>query len=139
MSQLPQEACVTSNVAPKHYGVAIGFEYDPARDGNEKQWHLAYEDVSRVSVMNWHITKVSNHHNCPLTSTIPSNANIIPKDDDLLRSRKVEFRCYRCFSIDLTWEELQIETNLLESDQPNAPVHPKAGMSIPTPISFNNH
>lgn len=66
MSQLPQEACVTSNVAPKHYGVAIGFEYDPTRDGNEKQWHLAYEDIPRVSVMNWHITKVSNHHNSPL-------------------------------------------------------------------------
>lgn len=58
MSQLPQEASVTSNVAPKHFGVAIGFEYEAARDGNEKQWQLPYEDTWRVSVMKWHINKV---------------------------------------------------------------------------------
>jgi hypothetical protein len=34
MSQLPKEASVTSDVAPNHYGVSIGFEYDPRRDGN---------------------------------------------------------------------------------------------------------
>lgn len=105
MSQLPSEASVTSNVAPKHYGVSARSIYDPIRDANEKKHYDRYEDVYRVDKMTWYIQK----------------------GDDLLRARKIVFPFYRTWEPNPSHSDLQIEETLLQCDLDQAPEHPKEG------------
>jgi hypothetical protein len=105
MSQLPSEASVMSNVAPKHYGVSAARDYDPVRDANQRKYYDEFEDVWRCSAMTWYIKK----------------------GDDLLRARKIEFPFYRAFEPNPSNAELQITSSLLECSLDNAPDHPKDG------------
>ena len=59
MSQLPQEAAITSTSAPRHYGVRANTHYKESEDyGREKIWDH-WEDLWRVAKMTWYINKVN--------------------------------------------------------------------------------
>ena len=58
LSQLPQEATVVANVAPKHYGVAADYPHDPTRDQGREKYFDEYKDIWRTTVMCWYIKKV---------------------------------------------------------------------------------
>jgi len=107
LSQLPQEASVTSNVAPKHYGVCGGNIYDASRDEGQSKYLDEYEDVWRCHVMTWYIKK----------------------GDDLLRSRKITFPFYQKFKPNPSKSELLVESELLECSIDREPVHPKDGVT----------
>ncbi|KAL9114872.1 MAG: hypothetical protein Q9227_001115 [Pyrenula ochraceoflavens] len=107
MSQLPREARVTTNFAPKHYGISARSRYEPKRDKGETRTWDALEGVWFVHNMTWYIQK----------------------GDDLIRSRKIEFPFYIAFDHKPTDSDLNIENNLMESSSDRAPVHPKSGIS----------
>ena len=105
MTQVPSQAKVISNVAPKHYGVAARSTFDPVGDmGQEKVWHKN-EEVWKVSRMTWYIKK----------------------GDDLLRSRQIAFPFYRTFKPHPLDADLQLEDNLLECSLDKQPRYPDKG------------
>lgn len=107
MSQLPSEAHVVSNVAPKHYGVCALNRYEESRDAGQEKHYSRHEEEYKTMCMTWYIEK----------------------GEDLLRSRKIEFPFYRTFdSSTPPFNELQVEEELMECLLDNAPVHPSAGM-----------
>ena len=58
MSQLPQEASITSLSSVRHYGVSANSYYKESEDlGQEKIWDR-WEMRWRVSKMTWYISKV---------------------------------------------------------------------------------
>lgn len=101
MSHLPTTASITSNVAPKHYGVSANSVYEEEDSGEQKHWD-SYESVWRVTKMTWYIHK----------------------GDDLLRSRKIEFPFYRTFDPNPSYDQLQIEASLKECGSDKAPDYP---------------
>ncbi|KAL9040436.1 MAG: hypothetical protein Q9214_004488 [Letrouitia sp. 1 TL-2023] len=105
LSKLPQEATVVNNVAPKHYGVAGSSIHDPVRDEGRETYYDDFEDVWRTDVMSWYIKK----------------------DDDILRSRKIEFGFYRKFNKGAPAEDLIVKDKLLECAIDKEPVHPLKG------------
>ena len=58
LSQLPQEAKVVTNIAPKHYGVAAGAVHNPDRDKGQEKYYDTYEDIWLSNTMSWYIKKV---------------------------------------------------------------------------------
>ena len=109
LSQLPSEARVITNIAPKHYGVAARSLYDESTDHGEKQYWDNAEAVWRVDKMIW----------------------FIEKGDDLLRSRKIEFYFYRTFDHEPSGPDLLFVDELHESTMDQAPVYPKSGEHRP--------
>ena len=109
MSQLPSEARVTTNFAPKHYGVSAGSLFNAAVDPADQKYYDSVEDTWRIHKMTWYIEK----------------------GDDLLRSRKIEFPFYIAWDHEPTDADLHIESELQESSLDRAPVYPKSGKHIP--------
>ncbi len=105
MSQLPREARVTTNVAPKHYGVSAFNLYDAGRDDADQEVHHKVEDVWKVRKMTWYIEM----------------------GDDLLRSRKIEFPFYRAWDHQPSGSDLHFEDKLQESSLLEAPTYPRDG------------
>ena len=109
MSQLPTEAKVMSNVAPKHYGVAALRRYEDLRDTGQENHYNRHEERFEAMVMTWYIEK----------------------GEDLLRTRKIEFPFYRTFDSAIPgYQELQSEEELQECSLDAAPVHLQAGKLI---------
>ena len=105
MSQLPSEARVTTNIAPKHYGVAAMSVYDSKVDAGAQSRYNTVEDTWQVKKMTWYIQM----------------------DDDLLRERKIEFPFYRSWDHPPSGDELVFEDTLMESSAAIAPIYPKEG------------
>ena len=105
MSQLPQEAKVTINFAPKHYGVSARNIIDETRDAGKERYWDPYKGKYRVDTMTWYIHK----------------------GDDLHRARKIEFSFYRDFASYPTVDDLRFAETLSECSLENAPVHPTDG------------
>jgi hypothetical protein len=70
MSQLPEEAVITSSVATKHYGVSANGVYNEDEDaGQKKVWDI-YESIFRVSKMTYYIYVVRRTFtHLPLSAT----------------------------------------------------------------------
>ena len=58
MSQLPEEAVITSSIATKHYGVSCYNFYEENEDAGEKKIWNKYEHINQVSKMTWYINIV---------------------------------------------------------------------------------
>ena len=106
LSQLPRTATVTSNIAPKHYGVDCTSQYLKSRDRNEPKVWDDWDKIWRCNIMVWYI-------------------NI---GDDLLRSRKIAWPFKVIFEGPLEDRKLVHKTELLECSAATQPVHPKKGI-----------
>ena len=82
--------------------------------------------------MFWYITKV-----CGMPKRKPWTANCLHKtfdqDDDILRSRKIEFPFYRKFNKNAPPEDFIVKEVLLESPATRAPLHPTKGTASISP------
>ena len=98
---------VTTNIAPKHYGVAATVIFNPLADAGEadKKYYDELEGVWRVRKMTWYIKK----------------------GDDLHCSRKIEFPFYSAWDHEPSAGGLQLESQLMECSKEAAPAYPRAG------------
>lgn len=104
MYNLPTEASVISNIAPKHYGVtATSSDIDLIEKGKEKPIYFKYSGTWGVDVMIWYIRQ----------------------GDDMMRARPIKFDFWLEFAENPLDEELQHEVVLMECESIRAPRHPR--------------
>ena len=104
MYNLPTEASVISNIAPKHYDICtvstdIGF----AEDMKEKPFFFQHSGKWGVQIMTWYIHQ----------------------GDDLMRARPIEFDFFYEYAENPAHEQLQHEIVLMECESVQAPRHPR--------------
>ena len=104
MYNLPTQASVVSNIAPKHYGVDVLSYNIESIDRAQPQ------DFDELSGR-WGIRKMCWY---------------IYQGDDLMRARPIEFDFFRQYPEDPSYDELQAESTLLECDTAQAPRYPEA-------------
>ncbi|KAH0566440.1 hypothetical protein GP486_000152 [Trichoglossum hirsutum] len=108
LSQMPQEAVITSVVAPRHYGVTANNIYRESEDAGQPKIWDKYECIHRVSKMTWFIIR----------------------GDDILRDKRIEFPFYRRLAVDYKPEDLIFVDELLESDVREPFKYPSDGVTI---------
>ncbi|KAI4202012.1 MAG: hypothetical protein LQ350_002917 [Teloschistes chrysophthalmus] len=105
LSQLPQEAAITSTVATKHLGVAANAPYDEREDRGQPTTTNKYTGKQKVSKMTWYIHR----------------------GEDMQRDQKIVFSFYRSLPASYTPSMLIFTNNLLESPLDQAPPDPRTG------------
>ncbi|KAL8693889.1 MAG: hypothetical protein Q9218_001354 [Villophora microphyllina] len=107
LSQLPQEAAITSTVATKHFGVSANAPYDEREDRGEPTTTNKYTGKQKVSKMTWYIHR----------------------GEDMQRDQKIVFSFYRSLPEDHPPSSLVFTDNLLECALDQAPKYPKSGVT----------
>ncbi|KAL8887793.1 MAG: hypothetical protein Q9215_004678 [Flavoplaca cf. flavocitrina] len=107
LSQLPQEAAITSTVATKHYGVSANAAYDRREDAGQEVIIDKYTGKKQVSKMTWYINR----------------------GEDMLRDQKMVFSFYRSLPEDHAPSRLIFTDDLLECSLDQAIKYPKKGIT----------
>ncbi|KAL8946545.1 MAG: hypothetical protein Q9222_007072 [Ikaeria aurantiellina] len=107
LSQLPQEAAITSTVATKHYGVSARAPYDPIVDAGQPTTLNKYTGKTRVEKMTWYINR----------------------GEDMHRDQKIMFPFKRSLAHDYPPTKLVFEDELLECSLDQAVKWPKKGVT----------
>ncbi|KIX02411.1 uncharacterized protein Z518_08352 [Rhinocladiella mackenziei CBS 650.93] len=106
LSQLPNEALITSVVAPRHYGVKAHWRYDPVKDAGQKSWYDSSHGHLRVDQMTWYIEK----------------------GEDLQREQKISFPFFRRLPYDYQDSDLVFTDTLYSDESARANNYPKEGI-----------
>lgn len=101
--------------------------HDPVRDKGQEKYYDTYEDVWRTEIMYWYIKKVCGLYPKPPLDNQKSLTQPSDQDDDILRSRKIEFPFYRKFDEDVPAKDLIVKEALLECPIEREPPHPTKG------------
>lgn len=110
LSQLPQEAAITSTVATKHYGVSASAVYNESEDSGQPTTIHRFDGKRRVHKMTWYIHR----------------------GEDMHRDQKILFPFYRSFPSDYSPSNLIFQDNLLECSLDQAVKYPMEGI---TPVN----
>ncbi|MCJ1301655.1 hypothetical protein MMC08_004456, partial [Hypocenomyce scalaris] len=109
LSQLPDEATITSSVATRHYGVSANNDWEEIRDrGQEKVW-LESHGKFKVAKMTWYIYQ----------------------GEDLERDHKIIFPFYRSLDDGFSPDRLIFKDELMQSESIQPPLYPKHGLTTP--------
>ncbi|CAO1601112.1 hypothetical protein XANCAGTX0491_004776 [Xanthoria calcicola] len=107
LSQLPEEAAITSTVSTKHYGVSANALYDEKEDAGQPTTVHKYNGKTRVEKMYWYIHR----------------------GEDMRRDQKIIFPFKRSLGDDYTPSKLIFADDLLECSQDQAVKYPKTGVT----------
>lgn len=110
MFNLPMEASVVSNLAPKHYGIlALRHKIDPVKDAGVERFRQTQSGRWGVAVMTWYIHQ----------------------GDDLMRVPPIEFDFYTELPVNASHDLLQVQSVLQECELAQAPRHAREGIVKP--------
>ncbi|MCJ1283392.1 hypothetical protein MMC26_002720 [Xylographa opegraphella] len=107
LSQLPQEASITSSVATRHYGVSAMSTYNEAEDSGQIKKKDTYTGVDRVSKMTWYIYQ----------------------GEDLKRDQKLIFPFYRSLEENFPPKALIFTDELIQCEAIQPAKYPRAGVT----------
>ncbi|KAL8671694.1 MAG: hypothetical protein Q9168_003816 [Polycauliona sp. 1 TL-2023] len=107
LSQLPEEAAITSTVATKHYGVSANHHYDEIEDSGQPTKTNRYSGAIRVEKMTWYINR----------------------GEDMQRDQKIIFPFKRSLPHDYSPSKLIFSDDLLECSLDQPVKYPKKGVT----------
>lgn len=123
MSQLPEEAAITSTVSTKHYGVSANATYDEKEDAGQPTTIHKYNGKTRVE-------KVCNNlRSFQIYSSLEQMYWYIHRGEDMRRDQKIIFPFKRSLADDYSPSKLIFSDDLLECSLDQAVKYPKKGVT----------